>query len=149
MRRLGKFWSLTGREKKFLCEAGILLVLSNACVKAIPFKHIDRFLRARWNNVFQDGIDREGEIKFVRRSISRAANVLPCRSLCLSRSIAEFIMLRRRGIPAVMFAGVRFSAPSSLHAHAWVDAGPGGNDKSSENSEFTPIIRIGREAPDR
>ena len=53
MRRLVKFWSLTRREKRFLFEAGILLLLSNACIKVVAFKHIDRFLRARWNDAFE------------------------------------------------------------------------------------------------
>jgi Transglutaminase-like superfamily len=149
MRRLAKFWSLTRREKKFLCEASIWLSLSNASVMAIAFKHIDRFLRTHWTDNIQGGIDREQEIRLVQRSISRAANVLPWKGLCLSRSIAEFIMLRRRGIPAVMFAGVRFSGISSLDAHAWVDAGLGVNDESSENSGFATVIRIGTGAVDR
>ena len=58
-------------------------------------------------------------------------------------------MLRRRGIPAVLFAGVRFSGHSSLDAHAWVDTGLGVNDKSSENSGFATVIRIGTGAVDR
>jgi hypothetical protein len=149
MGRLAKFWSLTRREKKFLCEASIVLSLSHACVTAITFRHIDRFLRTHWNDVIQGGIERQQEIRLVQRSILRAANVLPWKSLCLSRSIAEFIMLRRRGIPAVMFAGVRFSGDSSLDAHAWVDAGPEVNDKHSENSRFATIIRIGTGVVDR
>jgi hypothetical protein len=143
MGRLAKFWSLTRREKKFLSEAGILLALSNTCVKAVAFKHIHRFLRAHWNDGIRDGIDHEQEIRLVRRSISRAANVLPWKSLCLSRSIAEFIMLRRRGIPAIIFAGVRFSGDFSLDAHAWVDTDLVMSDKSDVNSDFTPVIRIG------
>jgi hypothetical protein len=139
MRRLAKFWSLNRFEKKCLCEAGILLSLSNACIHAIAFKHIDKFLRTRWNHV-QAGNDREPEIRLVQRSILRAANVLPWKSLCLCRSIAEYIMLRRRGIPAVMFIGARFSDLSSLDAHAWVDASPAVN-KNSEN--FTTIMMIG------
>jgi hypothetical protein len=149
MRRLGKFWSLTRREKEFLCEASILLSVSSFCVKAIAFRHIDRFLRTRWNDEIQGCVDREQEIRLVQRSISRAVNVLPWRSLCLSQSIAEFIMLRRRGIPAVMFAGVRFSGNSSLDAHAWVDTGLVVNDKRSENSGFVPLIRIGTGVVDR
>jgi hypothetical protein len=143
MGRLAKFWSLTGSEKKFLCEASILLLLSNTCVKAIAFRHIDRFLRSHWNGDIEGNIDQEQVIRLVQRSISRAANVLPWKSLCLSRSIAEFIMLRRRGIPAVMFTGVRFSAHSLLEAHAWVDTGLGVNDKNSEQSSFATVIRIG------
>jgi Transglutaminase-like superfamily len=57
-------------------------------------------------------------------------------------------MLRRHGIPAVMFAGVRFSDHSSLDAHAWVDTGPV-NDKNSKHSDFAIVIRIGTRAVDR
>ena len=149
MDRLRKFWSLTRREKEFLCEASILLLLSNACVKSIPFRFIDRFLR-RWNDDIQSGIDYEQvdyeqESTLVQRSISRATNVLPWKSLCLSRSIAEFIMLRRRGISAVICAGVRFSSHSSLDAHAWVETGLGRDEKRSENSRFATVIKIGTE----
>ena len=143
MRRLAKFWSLTRREKEFLCEASILLLVSNICVKAIAFRRIERFLRTRWNDGIQGCIEREHDIRLVQRSVSRAANVLPGKSLCLSRSIAEFIMLRRRGIPAVMFAGARFSGHSSLEAHAWVETGLGVNDKRSESPGFATVMRIG------
>ena len=148
MSRLRKFWSLTRREKIFLCEAIILLFISNASVKAIAFRHIDRFLRTRWINGIQGDVDREQEIRLIKNSISRAANLLPWKSLCLSRSIAQFIMLRRRGILAILFVGVRFSGHSSLDAHAWVDTGPGENDKSFERSAFSIVTRIGTGAVD-
>lgn len=145
---LAKFWFLTRREKRFLSEAIFVLVVSNVSIKAIAFRRIDRFLRTHYKDNIRF-IDHEQEIRLVRRSISRAANVLPWKSLCLSRSIAEFIMLRRRGIPAVMYAGVRFSGESSLDAHAWVDTGLGMDDKRSENSGFATMITIGAEAINR
>jgi hypothetical protein len=148
MGRLLKFWSLTRCEKKLLCEASVLLFAANASINLIPFRHIERFLRTRWNDHIQADIDHEQEIRLVKHSISRAANVLPWRSLCLSRSMAQFVMLRRRGIPAILFLGVRFSGDSSLDAHAWVDAGPGGNDKSTERSGFAIVTRIGIESID-
>ena len=95
--------------------------------------------------VLESAFDRADDIKLVNLSLSRAANLLPWKSLCLSRSIAAFIMLRRRGIPAVMFAGVKFSEDSSLLAHAWVHTGRGVIDGNSENSAFTPLVRIGQE----
>jgi hypothetical protein len=143
MSRLAKFWSLTRQEKEFFFEASILLSVSNFCVRATTFRRIDRFLRTRGSNGIQGCIDREQEIRLVQRSIARAANALPWKSLCLSRSIAEFIMLRRRGIPAVFFAGAKFSGHSSLDAHAWVDPDLRVNNKKSESSGFTTVIRIG------
>jgi hypothetical protein len=148
MNRLHSFWSLTRREKEFLCEAIILLLLSNVCLKAIAFRHIERFLRIRWNDDIQTGIDREQESRLVQHAISRAANILPW-SRCLSRSIAQFIMLRRRGIRGVLLAGVRFSGHSTLDAHAWVATGLAANDEGAENSGFTTVIRIGSGAADR
>ena len=142
MNRLSKFWSLRKRERQLLYEATILLTLSSACLKTIPFRHIDRFLRTHWKDHAEDA-NLEREIRFVRSSISRAANVLPWKSLCLSRSIAEFIMLRRRGIPAVMVAGARFSGHSSLEAHAWVETGSGSN--RTVNSSFATVLRIEHE----
>ena len=148
MGRLAKFWSLTRREKEFLCEASILLSLCNIWVKAIPFRHIEKLLRTRWNHT-QSAIDYEQESRLVHRSVSRAANVLPWKSWCLTQSIAEFIMLRRRGIPAVIFAGVRLSGDTALDAHAWVRIGLEVNDKSTENSGFVTVIRIGSLTNDR
>jgi hypothetical protein len=149
MGRLTKFSSLPRREKALFCEAIVLLSLSNMCLKTIAFKHVERFLRTHWTNGTRAAIDYEQESPFVKRSVSRAANALPWKSLCLTRSIAEFIMLRRRGIPAVIFAGVRFSGDSSLDAHAWVRIGSDVKDKHSDNSDFVTMIKIGSFADDR
>jgi hypothetical protein len=139
---VAKFWSLPRREKGSLFEAAVLLLLSTASVKTMSFRQIERFLRTHWRDGIRGGIDHEQEIRLVRRSLLRAANAVPWKTRCLSRSVAEFIMLRRRGIPAVMCAGARFSDHSSLDAHAWVDAGLG-TDNSTDNFGFATVIRIG------
>jgi Transglutaminase-like superfamily len=146
MGRLLKFWSLTPRERRFLCEAAILLLLSNLCVRTIAFRHIYAFLHAHWNGASRNDSDRNHDIKLINLSISRAANLLPWKSLCLSRSITTFIMLRRRDIQAIMFAGVKFSEGSSLLAHAWVRTDHVIIDETSDNSEFTVVLRIGEES---
>ena len=140
-----KFWYLPRREKQFFCEAATLLLLSNLCVKTIAFRYIDSFLRGRWNDGAPDVLGHADDIKLVALSLSRAARLFPWKSLCLSRSIAAFVMLRRRGIPAVMLAGVKFSEHSSLIAHAWVHTGHEISDSKSENSEFIAVVRIGNE----
>jgi len=60
--------------------------------------------------------------------------------------MAAFIMLRRRGIPAVLVAGVKFSEDSSLHAHAWIHTGRAEPDADSKNSAFTAVVKIGKDA---
>jgi hypothetical protein len=148
MGRFHKFWMLPRREKLFLCEACILLLLANLSVKIFAFRRIERHLRAHCNNERILGIspsaeDIKNSIKLVDLSVARAAAVLPFKSLCLSRSIATFTMLRRRGFPAVLFAGVRVCADSSLIAHAWVEPGCGMMERNSEKSAFTTLLRIG------
>ena len=153
MGQFRKFWSLTRREKLFLFEACILLLLSTLSIKTIAFRRIDRYLRAHWNDHTSDAIDRpddiKSDVKLVGLSLSRAANVLPWKSLCLSRSIAGLIMLRRRGIPAVLLAGVKSLEDSSLHAHAWVRTGDAvmdwSSDRNPDDSAFTVLVRIGHE----
>src|SRR5579863_9099299 len=151
MAQVRKFWYLTGREKLLFFEAWILLLLSNFSVKTVPFRHIDRYLRHLNDhspNSFVRSDDIKTDIKLIDLSLSRAANVLPLNSLCLSRSIAKLIMLRRRGVPAVLFAGVKFLEDSSLWAHAWVRAGDcvmDRNSDGSDNAEFTVLVKIGQE----
>jgi hypothetical protein len=142
MRRLHKFWSLTQREKKFCCEAAFLLFVSNLCVRAIAFRHIYRFLNTYGNDRPQSAFDPGDDVNLVGLSLSRSANILPWKSLCLSRSIAGFVMLRRRGIPAVMFVGARVQE-CSLLAHAWIRTDHGEIDWESESSDFTALVRIG------
>ena len=150
MGRFHKFWMLPRREKLFLCEACILLLLANLSVKIFAFGRIERHLRAHCNNdrilgISASAYDVKHGIKLVDLSVARAAVVLPFKSLCLSRSIATFTMLRRRGFPAVLFAGVRVCADSSLIAHAWVEPGCGMMERNSEKSAFTTLVRIGLE----
>src|SRR5262245_16379729 len=109
MSSLSKFWSLNLSEKKLLCEAFILLLISHLSVKTVAFRHIYSFLRAHWIDHPHPPSQRvDCSISAIHRCLSRIENRSPWTSLCLSRSIAAFIMLRRRGIPAVIVAGVRF-----------------------------------------
>jgi hypothetical protein len=147
MSRLIKFWSLSRREKRLLLEATICLLISNLTVKIIAFRHIESFLRAYYWRPHYDKradapVDQSSEISLINLSLSRAANQFPWQSLCLSRSIAAFIMFGRREIPVLMFVGVKFVENTSLRAHAWVHVGSLGSDESSENSTFTPLVTI-------
>jgi Transglutaminase-like superfamily len=147
MRRFLKFWSLSRPEKKAFCEAGILLLLSYICVKTVPFRHIYSFLNAYEKRHVRTSSDSTDDVMLINLSLSRSANLLPWKSLCLSRSIVAFIMLRRRGIPAAMFVGVRFFEDVSLLAHAWINTDQGSLD--SEDSAFTGLLRIGQCYSDR
>jgi len=124
-------------------EASVLLSIANICIRALAFRHIDRILRVPWQFREKCRGDESQELTLVNRSVARAANLLPCNSLCLSRSIAAFVMLRRRGIPGAILMGVAFAEDRSLQAHAWVETGKAENHQLPEKLGFTPILRIG------
>jgi hypothetical protein len=147
MGRARRLWVLPRHEKLCFIEALILLVLSSVSVKTIAFRHIHRALRARSdgpNEYAPKRLKRRiNDVRLVNISISRAASALPWECLCLSRSIAAYLMFRRRGIPATLVAGVK-SQGHFLLAHAWVQTSNIAPDGEFENGAFTPLIRIGR-----
>ena len=148
MGHLSKFWSLARREKQLICEAFTLLLLSQLSVKIIPFRHIYSFLNAQRDSHPPGTLAHDSDIGLVYLSLSRAANRLPWKSSCLSQSIVAFIMLRRRGVPAVMVAGVKFEDASFL-AHAWIHNGNEMTDGKSENATYTALMRIGQASVNR
>lgn len=143
MRRLRKFWSLPRREKEIFVEAGVLLPMTSFCVKTIAFRHVDRFLRRRWDDARSNEAGGSDDISLVETAVLRADNVLPWETLCLSRAITTYIMLRRRGIPAALLTGARMSEDAKLDAHAWVLAGGAAIGRAPENRAFTALLRIG------
>jgi Transglutaminase-like superfamily len=147
MGQLCKFWSINKEEKRLFFEAFILLLLVQLSVKTVAFKHIYSLLRDRWSVDIRGASYRPDSVALVKLALSRAGSLLPWQSACLSRSIAAFIMLRRRGIPAVIFAGVR-SEDTLLYAHAWVHAGPGVVDTGPGGDPYTAVIRIGQNSVD-
>lgn len=53
------------------------------------------------------------------RRVATAAAFYPRRALCLEQSLALYMLLRRRGIPAVLKLGVQ---TRPFYAHAWVES---------------------------
>lgn len=143
MGRLRKFWSLGPREQGYLLEAAVLLLFTNVCLKAIAFRHIDRFLRIWWRQPGSEFRSHAEEIGLVQLSVSRAVRGLRWESHCLRSSIAAYVMLRRRGIPATIVAGVRASEDSLLHAHAWLHPGDPSAGKAPEHPGYPALLRIG------
>src|SRR3974390_1025115 len=144
MRGIVKFWSLSARDQLLLCEASILLLVLILCIKCVLFERIHVLLKRRFRNVGTKECLSFPQVRYhVESAVSRAARNLPWQSACLTASIAEFLMLRRRGIPAIVVAGVKILSDSSLWAHAWV--GPSAQDigQESVSREFIVVLRIG------
>ena len=144
MRRIAKFLSLSARDQSLLCEAAILLLVVQLCIRVVSFERIHALLNRRFGNVGTKECLSFPQVRHhVEQAVSRATRILPWQSACLTASIAECLMLRRRGIPAILVAGVKTLSDSSLWAHAWVCPGAQDVGQASISRDFVVVLRIG------
>jgi hypothetical protein len=148
MGRLRKIWSLGPREQVYLLEATVLLVMTDACLQAVAFQHIERFLSAGWWQRGSELRSHAEAIGLVQLSVSRAVRGLRWENHCLRSSIAAYVMLRRRGVPATIVAGARASEGGQLNAHAWLRPGDESAGRPPEQPGYPALLWIGPEPGD-
>jgi hypothetical protein len=69
--------------------------------------------------------------------VAVAGAFFPGRAVCLEQSLALYVLLRRRGVPAELRLGV---TPSPFHAHAWVEVdGAPVNEDAETVAKFLPM----------
>lgn len=69
--------------------------------------------------------------------VAIAGAFFPGRAVCLEQSLALYLLLRRRGVPAELRLGV---TPSPFHAHAWVELhGEPVNEDAETVAKFLPM----------
>jgi hypothetical protein len=59
----------------------------------------------------------------VRWAVTAAARRVPWRAKCFEQGLASQIMLRRRGVPSVLYYGAAPDDLRGLSAHVWVRDG--------------------------
>jgi hypothetical protein len=127
MNRFRKFVALPARDRLLLLEACLNLGLARICVWAVPFRFIARTMCIRSSGSVPPDLspDQLRLARNIRWTIRLAARHVPWNAVCLPQSLAARLMLKRRGIPATLYFGVRKSPSGAreLEAHAWVLAG--------------------------
>jgi hypothetical protein len=63
---------------------------------------------------------RANKVQRVRWAIITTAARVPWRALCFQQGLAAQFMLRRRGIPSVLYYGAAQDERSGLYTHVWV-----------------------------
>ncbi len=89
----------------------------------LPFRHVG-LLAGR--PIRRSKLPREARLNRVQRirwAIITTAARVPWRALCFQQGLAAQLMLRRRGIPAVLYYGAAQDDRSGLYAHVWVRDG--------------------------
>ena len=104
-------------------EAIVWLGIAALAVAVLPFRHVG-FLAAR--PIRRPELRRQARLDKVRRirwAVTSTAARVPWRAKCFQQGLAAQVMLRRRGIPSVLYYGAAQDERRGLHAHVWVRDG--------------------------
>jgi len=119
---IGNFLRLPCSDRWLPLEATICTAVSGLAIAVLPFRYLG-FLAARpiskpepTHQLRMDTVTR------IRLAIVFATQHVPWRVRCFQQGLAAQLMLRRRGIPSVLYYGAR-SDLNGLSAHVWVRDG--------------------------
>jgi len=115
-------WRMTRQDRLILGEAMVWLAIAGLIVAIMPFRNFG-FLAARPVRKLPPAeVARNLIRRRIRWAIVTAARRVPWRALCIQQGLAAQFMLRRRGIPSVLYYGAALRE-GDLKAHVWVRDG--------------------------
>lgn len=103
-----------------VCEAAAALALASAAIAIMPFCFVTR--TASWGCMRRTTPEQDRlAIEFrVCWAVKACARRVPWRAVCFQVGLAVQWMLRRRGIPSVLYYGAAMQPAGQLVAHVWV-----------------------------
>jgi hypothetical protein len=104
-------------------EAWLLLAISRLLLVIAPFKKIVSLMQFKGTNPVPD--DKRLEcLPRIQLAIARASTKSPWRTKCFEQALTAKMMTRRRGLPSVIYFGVKKETGSEkIDAHAWLKCG--------------------------
>jgi hypothetical protein len=120
---IGKFFRLPGHDRRFLLEATFWLAVAGLAIAVLPLRQIGRLASRPVRRPAPSPSTRLREVKRIRRAIIVAAAQVPWRAVCFQQGLAAQVMLRRRGVPSVLYYGAALDKGSGLSTHVWVRDG--------------------------
>jgi hypothetical protein len=118
-----KFWRLPWTDRLLLVEALLCLALAAAALALLPFRRIARWASLPAREPIPSDAERAATIARVRWAVIACAHRAPWRALCFEQGLAAQFMLRRRGVPAILYYGAARDDARGLAAHVWVKDG--------------------------
>jgi hypothetical protein len=115
---LRRAWRLGGSNWRLLGEALVLLAAASAAIRLFPFRRTAALMSRSRLAIRESAGDRL--INQCRWAVNAWADRVPWRAVCFQRGLALQLMLRRRGIPALLHYGVMQDGERGLQAHVWV-----------------------------
>src|SRR5262245_55324563 len=118
-----KFFRLPQRDRLLLVEATLWLAVAGLGSAVLPFRQIGRVAARPIRRPELPQQARQKEVKRIRWAIVATARRVPWRAMCFQQGLAAQLMLRRRGVPSVLYYGAAPDERSGLSAHVWVREG--------------------------
>lgn len=116
-------WPLQGRDPVLLTIAILWLGLARFSIAFFSFRRVGRMATMPVRLSEQGELKRLETIKRVRWAIAAASRRVPWRTMCFEQGLAAHLMLRRRGLPSVLYYGAAPNKEKGLAAHVWVRVG--------------------------
>jgi hypothetical protein len=138
-----RFCNLSGGARGDFFRALLFLPIVVVWLRLSTFRSVQQALE-KWHidttmTNQRDDTRTLAESQSASRMLDAASRRGIVRGNCLSRSIALWWLLRRRGIPAQLRIGAR-KIGNQLEAHAWVEvAGRAINDSDDVNTRYAPF----------
>ncbi len=123
MNQLRKWWRLSWRDRFLLIEAIFWLAASGIVIAVVPFRRVAALAACPIRKPTPSHETCLTEVRRVRWAVAATASRMPWRALCFQQGLAAQLMLRRRGVPSVLYYGAARDDQSGVIAHVWVRSG--------------------------
>jgi hypothetical protein len=104
-------------------EAILWLAVAGLAIAVLPFRNIGLLAARPIRRPKPPDQVRLTKVGRIRWAIVAAARRVPWRAVCFQQGLAAQFMLRRRGIPSVLYYGAAQDDRSGLSTHVWVRDG--------------------------
>jgi hypothetical protein len=104
-------------------EAILWLAVAGLAIAVLPFRNIGLLAARPIGRPNVPHQARLNKVRCIRWAIIVSAARVPWRALCFQQGLAAQLMLRRRGIPSVLYYGAAQDDRSGLYTHVWVRDG--------------------------
>jgi Transglutaminase-like superfamily len=120
---IGKFIRLPLKDVLLLLEATLWMTIAGIAVAVLPFRHLGLLASCPVRGPKPTDQARVIMVRRVRWALVTATRRAPWHAWCFQQGVAAQLMLRRRGIPSVLYYGAAQDGTNGLSAHVWVRDG--------------------------
>lgn len=119
MRRLRKFASLPGVERRLIIEEALLLWAVRFALWVLPFRIVNGYVasHARARRMSRAAVSLERLVWI----LGAAGTLLPGKRTCLVRALAGRLLVAGEGYAPTLRLGVARDTDGRLDAHAWLE----------------------------